>query len=190
MLGTPDNETMLGPEAAPWPPIHRILHPLGRMPLLPVLIAAELAVAGAVLWAVLRISDVSGESILDASFGYDHAAVMAVFDHYGPDGFGYYRIVQLLDLVHPLLYSLLAAALLHRVLAPTRWAWLALTPFLAGALDYVENGFLWVMTETYPNVSPCIVAASSVTSVVKGLSFLPVVAAALVALRVRRDGGP
>lgn len=155
---------------------------------LTVLIVLEIVVVGLIVVSVTRVSNVSGGlGILDAEFGYTYQQVIETFDAYGQSGLDAFRTVQLLDLLHPAIYSLLLASLLYLPLGGSRWRWLSLTPLVSGALDYIENALIWIMTETYPEVSSVVVSVSSVVSVVKYLSFVLVFVAVGVAIKTWLD---
>jgi len=150
------------------------------------LVIIEGIVAASVVRGVVQISEVSGGmSILDASFGYSHSQVLATFEAYGPVGLEAYQTVQLWDLLHPALYSLLLATLLFMAFRHTRWRWASLLPFAAAALDYAENAFLFIMTATFPDISTDVVAISNVLSIIKRLSLVPALAATVAAVVYR-----
>lgn len=170
--------------------VSRLLRLTSQRRWLVLLSIVETLLVGAVVREVGRISDVSdGGGILDAETGYSHSFVVTLFDSYGQQGRDFYRNLQLWDLAHPFVYSLLLASLLFLAFRRTRWEWVALLPFAIGALDYIENAFLWVIIATYPEIDPTVVSIASVLSTFKFVSYLPttVAAVAAIAVAVRRQ---
>lgn len=147
------------------------------------LFIVEIMLIVAVVREVGRISDVSdGAGILDTKTGYSHSDVLALFDSYGEQGRSFYRNLQLWDLAHPFVYSLLLASVLFLAFRRTRWEWVTLLPFAIGALDYLENAFLWAMIATYPEIDATVVSIANVLSIVKFVSFFPATVALIAAI--------
>ena len=101
-------------------------------------------------------------------------------------------ILDAIDLIHPLIYSLLFASLFFLLYRQTRFHNLLYLPLAMGALDYLENIFLFLMVNSYPNISPTVIQMASLLSVIKNVVQYLTIAAFLVGIvaflvrRVRR----
>lgn len=143
-------------------------------------------VFGAILITMRQLADVSGGMpVLDFEPGYDAARVREVFTAYGVEGMALYGRIQLLDLVNPPLYSLLAAALTAML-----WRgrpWVALLPLLAALGDYAENITLTLLVRGFPDLPEGLVALSSTLSLVKlalmAVGFAPLLLGLVLRLR-------
>ena len=139
-----------------------------------------------------RLMDVSGGyTLLDFSFGHTAEGVNTTLSHYGAEGLALYRWVQRIDLIHPLIYSLLFASLFFLLYRQTRFHHLLYLPLAMGALDYLENIFLFLMVNSYPNISATVIQMASLLSVIKNVVQYVTIAAFLigiVAFVVRRAG--
>ena len=167
------------------PRLKRLLEFAARTPVLVVaaIVATSLVVA---VFPALPI----GADLLDARFGYTHAAVMEAMAAYGEDGRRVYLWASLtLDTLLPIAYVGLLAGALHR-LRPRECLWtLAAVPLAAGVLDIGENIQIVAMLLGYPDVLPAQVAAASLTTQLKavaGLTSLGLVAVLAVLAWVRR----
>ena len=88
-------------------------------------------VFGAILITMGQLAEATGGSgILDFEVGYSAERVAAILGSYGAEGMALYGRIQLLDLINPALYSLLLAAITHRLYRDTGPAWIALVPLL------------------------------------------------------------
>ena len=143
-------------------------------------------VFGVILISMGQLAEISGGMpILDFEPGYDMARVREVFTAYGPDGMRLYARIQLLDLINPALYSLLAAALTAML-----WRgrpWVALLPLLAALADYSENITLYLLSRGFPDLPEGLVAVSSTLSLVKlalmAVGFAPLLIGVILKLR-------
>ncbi|WP_420397061.1 hypothetical protein [Nioella sp.] len=143
-------------------------------------------VFGAILITMRQLAEISGGMpILDFEPGYDTARVREVFTAYGVEGMALYGRIQVLDLVNPALYSLLAAAL-TAMLWPERPS-VALLPLLAALGDYAENITLTLLARGFPDLPEGVVAVSSTLSLVKlalmAVGFAPLLIGLVLRLR-------
>jgi hypothetical protein len=135
---------------------------------LAVLFVAYVIVFGAILVTLSQLSIVSGGyGILDFDQGYTKERVAEVLGSYGEQGFSLYRRIQVLDLLNPALYSLIAAILTYMLWIARGRGWLCLLPLLGGIGDYAENVTLFLLSRAYPDVPEGLVAMSSTLSLVK-----------------------
>lgn len=153
------------------------------------LLVLYVAVFGSILFTLGQLTEVSGGyGILDFDRGYDLARVGEVFGSYGSDGMRLYGRIQLLDLLNPALYSLILAVITRLLWRDRGPDWLCLTPFLGGLGDYAENVTLFLMAQSYPDISTTLVSSSSTLSLIKNgllpIAMLPLLAG-LVMLAVR-----
>ncbi|MCK0171957.1 hypothetical protein MWU53_12890 [Aliiroseovarius sp. S1123] len=149
---------------------------LGTRRGLTVLIITYLVVFGAILTTLGQLMEVSGGfGILDFDQSYSKDRVREVFGSYGEYGFSLYRRIQLLDVLNPALYSLIASVLTYLLWKGRGVDWLCLTPLLGGIGDYAENVTLFFLARGYPQVSDGLVSVSSTLSLIKnGLLILGV----------------
>ena len=165
---------------------------ISKPPQFIVLILASAIVFGSVMWTLMALMTLTeGVGILDFDIGYSVQRVVDVLGSYGPEGHALYARIQLLDILNPALYSLVLAALTHRVLRGTGPEWLCLLPLLGGLGDYAENITLFKIVGDYPEISASVVSVSSTLSLVKnGLLVVGITPLAigllLMVLRKRR----
>lgn len=175
------------------PPLLSLIDRLSRRRPLTVLLLLYAVVFGAILITIGQIAEAtSGAGILDFERGYTPARVAELLGAYGPEGFELYQRVQILDLVNPALYSLVAACITHLIWRGIGPAWLALLPLLAGLGDYAENVTIALIIRAWPDVPDNLVAASSFLSLTKNglmaVAFLPLVVGIVfwIVARLRR----
>jgi hypothetical protein len=105
--------------------------------------------------------------------GYDSEYVNTLFAALGEAGRETYLYRQIpVDMLYPLLfavtYCLVMAYFLKKLgKLHTSWFYLCLLPLLAGLADYLENGSIVIMVNSYPEVSPTSVAAANIFTLVK-----------------------
>ena len=108
----------------------------------------------------------SKNCILDLKFSYSQQTVINCLKSYGNEGRKRYSIFSLLDLIYPLVYSLLLGALLYKLFFYSKY-----NPYLfalfAGLFDYIENGFLMYFTHNFPNINNFEVMISSFATSLK-----------------------
>ncbi len=129
---------------------------------------------------IMNIS--GGANLLDFSFGHTANSVNSTLEAYGTEGISLYRWVQRIDLIHPLIYSLLFASLFYILFRQTRVHISIYLPLIAGILDYLENIFLFQMVNTYPQISSSVAQIANIISLAKNVILIAVIAALLVGI--------
>jgi hypothetical protein len=148
--------------------------------------------------ATARLSVLSGGAApLDSRMSYTPDQAYAVLEAYGPAGRDFDLNAELtVDLVYPIVYGLFCSlAILYFLqrFATGRpaLARLALVPFLAVLVDYLENASLIVLLLTYPQRLTAVAALAGLLTTTKwvllGLSLVLVAASAAGALLARRQ---
>ena len=108
--------------------------------------------------------------------GYDAAYVKTLFNALGEEGRNYYLLRQIpMDMVYPILfavsYCLIIVYFLRKLHKLDSWMfYLCLIPLIAGLADYVENFGIITLLISYPDLSPKIISATSIFSVIKSTS--------------------
>ena len=151
-------------------------------------------VFGTILVTLGQLTEVSGGyGILDFERGYDMARVYEVLGSYGAEGMRLNTRIQLLDLINPALYSLVAAVFTRMLWRERGPSWVCLMPFLAGLGDYAENVTLFLLARSFPDISETLVSVSSTLSLVKNglmvVGLLPLLMGlAVLIVRLLRRG--
>jgi hypothetical protein len=129
--------------------------------------------------------------LLDVTTGYTAEHAQGVMAAYGPEGRSVYRRFLAMDFVFAALFAVGIGSLLvfvvQRLGLGTRAAYVAaLPPLLAGALDWVENTLLLVMSGAGPGriaaITPWSATITSVKMPLMNLSFLMALIALFVVL--------
>ena len=123
-----------------------------------------------------------GGPVLDLRHSFTAEEAHAVLGAYGPDGRRLYFLLELVDLIYPLVYTaffaLIIAYVLKRSLPPTSALQrLVLLPLAAVIADYLENIGLLMMCATYPERWPRLGDAAGIFNATKWL-----IAAACIAV--------
>lgn len=125
-------------------------------------------VFGLIWMLIIKLMALTGGiGILDFEIGYTPEKVQTVLGSYGAEGMALYRKIQWLDLINPMLYGWLMAAVMYRLYPQKPLAWLTLLPLLAALLDYAENAILFILAADYPDISAQSVATGSAISLMK-----------------------
>ena len=141
------------------------------------------AVFGMILFTLSKLTALTGGTgILDFDQGYTTDRVREVFDSYGDEGFALVGRIQFLDLLNPAIYSLIFACLIYLLWQNRTAIWVVLLPLAAGILDYSENITLFLLTQSYPDLSDGLVGLSSTLSLIKNAALFSAIAALLVGL--------
>jgi hypothetical protein len=105
-------------------------------------------------------------AILDLKFSYSHDFVKTTLNSYGDQGRAKYLKFSLIDMLYPLIYSLLLASLLFKLFYNSRY-----NPYLfalfAGIFDYIENLFLIHFNLAFPDINNYEVIISSFATSLK-----------------------
>lgn len=105
--------------------------------------------------------------------GYSYQGAMDLLDALGPEGRSIYLTKQLpLDFIYPGLFAITYSLLLVWLfLKSTRHQskifYLTLVPILAGICDYIENVFIIVMINSFPDLSSDMVGIASLFTIMK-----------------------
>ena len=104
--------------------------------------------------------------ILDLKFSYSHQIISDCLENYGTEGRNRYFVFSLLDLIYPLIYSLLLGSLLYKLFFYSKY-----NPYLfalfAGFFDYIENAFLIYFTRNFPDINEFFALLSSLATSLK-----------------------
>lgn len=131
--------------------------------------------------AEITINQLAGEpvGIIDLTIGYNPAQTLQMVADYGPAARAYYARTELtLDIIYPLVYSLLFAiilTLLFRNKADKPFWWVTLLPFVILLFDYLENAAIVALLTTYPAQSSALAVLCEVAKLGKWLSLVLVV---------------
>ena len=170
--------------------IHTLLSKTSKPTILTILIVLTVINFAIIGILIARIGTVSsGETLLDFSIGHTQESVETTLTNYGAEGINLYRWVQRIDLIHPLVYSLLFASLFFLLFQQTRVNYFVLLPFFMGALDYLENIFLFIMVNSFPIINSDVVQMASIISLAKnGITYLTIIVllSGLVGLLIQR----
>jgi hypothetical protein len=149
---------------------------------------AAAALLYAIFAAILNIGGAdlerrAGGPVLDLRQFFTADQAYAVLTAYGEEGRSLYLKLELVDLVYPIVYSVLFALILTYLLkralpAESALQRLSLLPFAALGMDYLENAGIITMCATYPERWPRLGAAAGIFNAGKWL----LVAACLVVL--------
>jgi len=141
------------------------------------------AVFGTIIATLSNLTTLTGGiGILDFDRGYSVERVREVFDSYGEEGFALYGRIQLLDLVNPAIYSLIFASLIYLLWRDRGHRWVVVLPLAAGLLDYCENLTLFLLSNSYPEISSQLVTISSALSLIKNIALFGAIIALLIGL--------
>ncbi len=173
---------------------------LARRATLPILLV--LAVLAALFYFVFfpallaRQPTLQQTGALDAHLSYTPQQAYQALEAYGPSGRAQYsRAILLLDIIFPVIYTLLlslliARGLVHAFPASPRIQLLALLPFAAVLFDWLENASILVLLASFPRRLDGLAAAAGVFTSLKwiilALSVL-LAAGSLIAARLRKS---
>lgn len=179
----------------------RLILSLAQWPRVLLLVALYLAFGMLIFntgWYPQLAELAGGLDILDNRFGYSGEDVTALFAAYGEAGRAQYRnFLVVFDFAYPLLFAVMAGALLAWLLrvagasrGPLRKAYLA--PLGMVVLDFIENGGELLLLSRFPAVPEPLVSFVSGMTMVKligvNLLFIAVLGLMVTALVVRFTG--
>lgn len=137
------------------------------------------------------IQSVSGGlTILDLRIAYTFSDAQELFTALGSDGLALYSILQVVDMIFPLMYSLTITLLLIYIapaIAKERKPGkiLFFLPIIGAAFDYLENVLIASQIAAFPNLSELIIALASFATWMKWvfmfLSFIILIIFAILA---------
>lgn len=136
-----------------------------------------------VIYFMSSISKVSGgRGVLDFEFGYTPEFVHQLFMEYGERGIALYQSLLTIDLLNPLLYSLVLASLIYIFYKNTNYQFLYILAFLTALFDYLENIFLWQMSTQFPDISAIVINTGNYLSIIKRIVMIVTIIAFWVGL--------
>lgn len=148
-----------------------------------ILLVSYALVFGAIIATLSQLTTLTGGTgILDFDIGYSLERVQEVFDSYGEAGFALYGRIQLLDLINPAIYSLLFSCFIYILWKSRKYDWFVIIPLVAGLLDYAENLTLYLLSSTYPDLSPQLVLFSSTLSIIKNIALFTTITILVIGL--------
>jgi 2-iminobutanoate/2-iminopropanoate deaminase len=137
-----------------------------------------------------------GLSLPDTALFRPYAETQAAFDLMkSGGGLSSYRLIQLLDSVFPLMYSLAFASFIAIGLKrcgqeETPWRFLLLFPISGGLFDYAENILVACMMAVHPGDFSALAAAASAATLLKFICFaLSLASMACVVIAAMALGG-
>ncbi len=131
-----------------------------------------------------------GMGVLDLGFGYSAESVYTQYlDHFTQEGIRIYKIAWWIDLVYPLVYSLLLCFIIswgfRFALPPQSPLWIVnLIPFLSADFDYLENIGVISLLCSFPEKWIFMALWTSIFGVLKWITAAVAIAIALVALPI------
>ena len=108
-----------------------------------------------------------GYGIPDTLFYYGFETLQTLFSHYGEAGKKVYFQLQAIDMIYPLVYSTLLAALLYLQFNRSRLTWVIIIPHIAALFDYAENLSLRINLIRFPSMHPALADASGIFTCLK-----------------------
>ena len=101
-----------------------------------------------------NIKEISGGyAIPDLLFYYSPVQLHDLFTHFGEAGITEYLTLQWIDMIYPLVYSLLISTLLFLAFKKLKWQGTIYLPFVAALFDYLENFSLRYIASSFPGFS-------------------------------------
>lgn len=127
----------------------------------------------------------NGTKILDQTFNYTPDEAYDMLESYGEKGRDYYlfKILLLLDIMIPVIYSLFNAVLLTIIFKKIfvhKWIdRFIIIALMAGVVDYIENVFEIILVVNYPTRLDIIARVSNILTLTKslltGLSYILII---------------
>jgi len=122
-----------------------------------------------------------GVQLLDTTLFYSPEQAQTMVADYGSAGRSYYNYIQLADLFFPVVYALLLALSITKLISSnnlrqSHWRWVALIPLIAGVCDWLENIGIFTMLRLYPRDFGIVATITNLACILKfggiGLSIL------------------
>jgi len=119
-------------------------------------------------FSIPKIQQISGGlGIPDSELYYSFTQLSMMFDKYGANGREAYLNLQWIDMLYPVVYSLLLGSILYFLYKRSRFQWVVLIPLFAAIFDYLENIMLRINVLTFPNMNDVMVSMSSIATFMK-----------------------
>lgn len=119
-------------------------------------------------FSIIKLKALSGGTgIPDELYYYNFHQLYHLFDSYGNWGRSMYLRLQTIDMIYPIIYSLLLGSLLSLFYKRTRFDWLILLPFFAMIFDYGENILLYINITQFPNMNLTLVHLAGLSTMLK-----------------------
>ncbi|MBW6409634.1 hypothetical protein [Clostridium weizhouense] len=117
-----------------------------------------------------------GAKVLDTYVGLNGDEAYKIISSYGDKGIKYYNIVQLGDVIFPILvgftFCIIIASLIKKVFNGEKFKYLCILPFFTVTLfDYLENIGVFIMLRRFPSSLNGITEVTSFFSALKFLSY-------------------
>jgi hypothetical protein len=127
--------------------------------------------------AEAALNQLAGKTMgpIDLTIGFNPTRPLHMVADYGPEARAYYTRLELtLDVIYPLVYSLLFAVcltLIYRNKPYRPFSWVTLVPFLCLLFDYLENAAIVTLLTTYPAQSYALAILCETAKLAKWLTF-------------------
>lgn len=122
----------------------------------------------------VTINQLAGKPIgpIDLTFGFNPARTRAMVAGYGPEARAYYAQAELtVDLIYPVVYSILLAVILTMVFRNRPNRLFILLPLSTLLFDYLENAAIVTLLLSYPTQSMGVAVLCELAKLAKWLSF-------------------
>ena len=135
----------------------------------------------------------NGRGLPDAEIYYTYHQLFQLFDSYGEAGRKIYLQLQVIDMVYPVVYSLLLAGILMALYKQSRFEHVVFIPFIAAVFDYTENILLRSSLLAFPAMDDTLVQIAAIATLLKWsllvlslLLLIPGVVARIILWNIRR----
>lgn len=118
-------------------------------------------------FSVLKLKALSGYGLPDELYYYNYHQLYHIFESYGVKGRQIYLHLQWIDMIYPIIYSLLLSSLLSVFYKNSKFKGLVFLPFFALVFDYSENIFLRTSILSFPHMNTTWVTIASFSTALK-----------------------
>ncbi|MBN2639666.1 MAG: hypothetical protein JXR65_11350 [Bacteroidales bacterium] len=118
-------------------------------------------------FSIQKLKEISGSGIPDELYYYNYQQLHQVLKDYGATGRKMYLDLQWIDMIYPIVYSLLLGSLMALFYKHSRFVWLVLLPFFAIIFDYAENILLRIDVLNYPELNSFLVQMAAISTLLK-----------------------
>ena len=124
-------------------------------------------------FSIIKMKEITGGlGLPDENLYYSYNQLFQMFERYGADGRAMYLNLQWVDMIYPLVYSLLLGSLLAILCKRSRFAWMILLPFVASLFDWTENILLRISVHSFPAMDNTVVQIASIATLMKWILLL------------------